>query len=90
MQSRPVTQWDADLPVALTPVWQAAQPLVILLWSTDAGFQARVEWQPSQAPVAGMCVPGLPVACTPSWQVPQVPFTTPAWSKVAGFQAVVL
>jgi hypothetical protein len=35
-----------------------------------------------------MCVGPVPVALTPSWQVPQGS-TVPAWSKLAGRQAAV-
>jgi len=43
----------------------------------------------SQDAVVGIWDAGLPVAVEPLWQVVQLPGVTPAWLKVAGFQAVV-
>ena len=60
------------------------------MWLNVAGVQALVLWHVSQACVVGMCVVGLPLAVVPLWQVEQVPGATPAWLKVAGFQATVL
>ena len=51
-----------------------------------AGFQAAVEWQASQTVVVNMCVPFLPGAFTPSWQLAQL-LVIPVWLKVAGAQA---
>jgi hypothetical protein len=59
------------------PSWQAAQPLVTPVWLKWVGLQASVVWQVSHSAVVTMCAVGLPVACTPLWQVLQVPAATP-------------
>lgn len=47
--------WFADLPVALTPLWQLAQlPGATPAWlKPEAGFQPLVRWQLSQLAVVG-------------------------------------
>ena len=47
-----------------------------------------VVWQLSHWPVVWMCLPGLPVAWLPLWQLEQVPDTL-LWLKRAGVQALV-
>ena len=61
--------------------WQFEQPFAIPVWFIGAGFQARVEWQVSQARLVGMCDPGCAVARAPLWQVTQLPGVTPTWSN---------
>jgi hypothetical protein len=60
------------------------------VWLKVAGFQALVLWQLSHAAAVGICVPGLPVAVLPLWQLAQLPGATLAWLKLAGVQAPVL
>jgi hypothetical protein len=54
-----------------------------------APSQVVVVWQASQESDVTMCVPGLPVAVVPLWQVVQVPGATPVWLKLVGVHAVV-
>jgi hypothetical protein len=63
-----------DGPVALVPLWQFLQP-VMLVWFTFAGVQASVEWHELHSDVVGTCAVGFPAAFTPSWQLVQVPVT---------------
>ena len=66
----------AVLPLAVVPLWQLAQPVVMPTWSNAvAGFQAAVLWQLSQVLLAGMWVAILPVAIVPLWQLKQAPMT---------------
>ncbi|TLY79057.1 MAG: hypothetical protein E6K41_13205 [Gammaproteobacteria bacterium] len=59
-------------PVAATLLWQPAQLVVKVVWSTLAGFQASVPWHMSHDCVVGMCVRGMPAAFTALWQLVQV------------------
>ncbi len=68
--------WAAFLPVAVVPLWQEEQPLVMPAWSKVlAGSQAVVAWQTSQLLCEGMWPGGLPVAVVPLWQEKQLPCT---------------
>ena len=90
----PTGMWLADLPLAVLPLWQFAQ-LVLLLkveWSTLAPAQLLVLlWQLSQLPVtlAWMGVDGLPTAGgkPPLWQVAQALETLKLAWNFAGVQA---
>src|SRR5437868_13198753 len=77
-------------PVAATLLWHPAQPVVKVVWSTLAGFQASVPWHTSHDWVVGMCVRGMPAAFTALWQLVQVCGATAARSKRAGVQALVV
>ena len=59
-----VRKWLPDFPVAggWRLSWQETHVAVVWLWSNDAGNQAAVEWQLSQAFDVTMCVGVLPVA----------------------------
>jgi hypothetical protein len=75
-----VGMWLADLPRAVEPLWQVAQPLTIPVWLNAAPTNVVVDlWQVSQACVVGTWLADLPRAVEPLWQVAQVPGTTPAW-----------
>ena len=53
------------------PVWQVVHWLVtgICEWFHLVGFQPVVVWQLMQFTEVGMCVPVLPVAALPLWQL---------------------
>src|SRR6267154_231759 len=80
--------WVAGIPVAATPLWQLAQPVVTPRWVNTAPAQVSVVWQASHSRSVTMCLGPLPCACTPLWQVEQLPRVW-VWSKLtAGFQAM--
>jgi hypothetical protein len=56
----------AGLPVALVPLWQAAQPLTMPAWVNVEGFQALVPWHEVQSADVATCAAPLPVARVPS------------------------
>ncbi len=58
--------WVALRPVAFTPSWQVAQPVVMPEWLKAAGTQASVEWHVLQASVVGTWFVPLPDAVFPS------------------------
>jgi hypothetical protein len=64
-QSAVVMMCVALLPVAVVPLWQVLQPLVIPVWLNVAGFHAIVLWQVSHSAVVGTWVAVLPVAIAP-------------------------
>ena len=77
-QAAVVGMCDADLPVAVVPLWQVPhEPAATPVWLKVAGVQAAVVWQVSHEAVVAMCVAGLPVALVPLWQVAQVPAAMP-------------
>lgn len=65
----------ALLPVALVPLWQPEQPVVMPACEKVDGRQASVAWHEAQFCVVGMWLAGLPVADVPLWQAEQVPCT---------------
>jgi len=50
------------LPVAVVPLWQVLQPLVIPMWLKVAGSQAAVVWQVEHSCTVTTWVAVLPVA----------------------------
>ena len=68
---------DADLPVAVVPLWQLIQvPVATLAWLNEALAQVDVVWQSSQVLALAMWSAGLPVAVAPLWQLKHVPSTS--------------
>jgi hypothetical protein len=65
----------AFFPVALVPLWQLAQFVVMPVWSNFAGFHALGLWQSSHVLLLAMCPVFLPVAIVPLWHEKQLPTT---------------
>ena len=80
----------ADLPVAVTPLWQLTQVPVTPLCVKVAGVQAVVPWQVEHSAVVGICVADFPLALVPLWQLEQVPVTSAWLTAFAGDHAVVV
>ena len=60
------------LPLAVVPLWQLAQLLVMPVWLILApANEVVLLWQVSQAAVVTMWVVGLPLAVVPLWQLAQ-------------------
>ncbi|HWD21641.1 MAG TPA: hypothetical protein VG591_00770, partial [Burkholderiales bacterium] len=58
-----VGTWLADLPLAVVPLWQLAQPVVMPLWLNTAPEKVVVErWQVSHAAAVVTWLADLPVA----------------------------
>ena len=56
----------ADLPRAVTPLWQVAQlPGLTLAWLNEAGVHAAVLWQVSQLWLVAMWLVVFPRAVVP-------------------------
>src|SRR3984893_9172014 len=84
----PTGMWVAGIRVAATPLWQLAQLLVTPWWVKNAPAQVSVVWQASHSRSGRWGGGPLPCACTPLWQVEQLPRVW-VWSKLtAGFQAM--
>ena len=56
------------------PVWQVVHWSVtgICVWFHLVGFQPVTLWQLTQFTPVGMCMPVLPVAALPLWQLEQL------------------
>ena len=68
-----------DLPMAVEPLWQLAQPLVMPVWFILLPAKVAVLlWQVSQATLVAMCLADLPTAVVPLWQLAQ-PLAMPVW-----------
>jgi hypothetical protein len=82
--------WFADLPVAVEPLWQLAQPWVTPEWLNVAFANVVVlVWQVSQGCEVCMWFADLPVAVEPLWHLAQ-PWVTPEWLNGAFAKVVVL
>ena len=82
--------WVFDLPLAVVPLWQEAQPVVMPAWLILAPVNVVVlVWQVSQAACVTMWVFDLPLAVVPLWQEAQ-PVVMPAWLILAPVNVVVL
>ena len=85
-----MTIWFADLPVAVWPLWQEAQPETMPVWLKVAPANDTVlRWQVSHGWVVTIWFADLPVAVWPLWQEAQ-PETMPVWLKVAPAKLTVL
>lgn len=74
------------------PVWQDEHWLAtaIWLWFQVVGFHPVVLWQLMQFTLVGMCVPTLPVAALPLWQLEQlVALLNRLWSGLEPDQVLV-
>ena len=68
-QGAVVTICVADLPFAVAPLWQVAQPALMPVWFHFAPLKRSVLlWQVSQGAAVTTCIGGLPRACVPLWQ----------------------
>ena len=80
----------AVLPIAVLPLWQAAQPETIPVWFILAPVNVTVLWwQVSHGCVVVRWVADLPLAMVPLWQVAQ-PDEMPTWFIVAPVNVTVL
>jgi hypothetical protein len=71
-----VTMCVFDWPLAVVPLWQDAQPVVMPAWLILAPVKVVVlVWQVSHAALVTMCVFDWPLAVAPLWQVAQLPVT---------------
>jgi hypothetical protein len=62
----------------------------ICVWFHLVGFQPVTLWQLMQFTAVGMCVPALPVAALPLWQLAQfVALVNRLWSGLAPAQVLV-
>src|SRR5256885_15257133 len=80
--------WVGGMPVADSPLWQLAQPVVTPRWVNIAPPQVRVVWQASHSRSVTICVGPLPCAITPLWQVEQLPRTWGGAKLTAGLPAM--
>jgi hypothetical protein len=54
------------LPLAIVPLWQLAQPVLMPVWfMVGAANDVVFLWQESQLNAVGICVAGLPFAVLP-------------------------
>jgi hypothetical protein len=90
------------LPVAVVPLWQPLQPLLMPVWTKDAGVHASVVWQVPHswvrfwwiAPAGFAVTTPVLIVSEPLWQLMQLPDTAAGicvWStRSVGFHTTVL